>query len=115
MAGWYWREEATLFMSIQIYNDGLAGAGASETSRAQELSRTTTGGAPSSGSTAGGEDQVQISSVSSSLSAQGSERAARVQELAAAYQSGQYHVNSLDLSKALVDNALKTGGVEGQE
>lgn len=115
MAVWYWREEATLCMSIQIYNDGLAGAGASETSRAQELSRTTTGGAPSSGSAAGGEDQVQISSVSSSLSAQGSERAGRVQELAGAYQSGQYHVNSLDVSKALVDHALKAGGVEGEE
>lgn len=102
-------------MSIQIYNDGLAGAGASETSRAQELSRATTGGKPISGSTAGAEDQVDISSLSSTLAAQGSQRASRVQELAAAYQSGNYHVNSMDVSKAMVNNALKAGAAEGEQ
>jgi anti-sigma28 factor (negative regulator of flagellin synthesis) len=102
-------------MSIQIYNDGLAGAGgASETSRTQELSRPATGGSAPSGAAAG-EDQVQISSLSSNLSAQGSQRAARVQELAAAYQSGQYQVNSLEVSKALVNQAIKAGGVEGEQ
>jgi anti-sigma28 factor (negative regulator of flagellin synthesis) len=101
-------------MSIQIYNDGLAGAGASETSRAQETSRVAAGGSkPASGSGAGGEDQVQISSISSSLSAQGSDRAARVQQLAAAYQSGRYEVNATEVSNALVNNALQSGSVEG--
>lgn len=102
-------------MSIQIYNDGLAGAGASETSRAHELSRVSTGGKPSSGSSAGAEDQVEISSVSSTLAAQGSQRASRVQELAAAYQSGNYRVNSMDVSKAIVNNALKAGGAESEQ
>lgn len=102
-------------MSIQIYNDGLAGLGASETSRAQEVSRATTGGKPSSGSAASGEDQVEISSLSSTLAAQGSEHAARVQQLAAVYQSGNYQVNSMDVSKAMVDNALKAGGSEGPQ
>jgi anti-sigma28 factor (negative regulator of flagellin synthesis) len=102
-------------MSIQIYNDGLAGAGASETSRAHEVSRATTGGKAASGSAASGEDQVEISSVSSTLAAQGSQRAARVQELAAAYQSGNYRVNSTDVSKAIVNNALKAGGAEGEQ
>lgn len=101
-------------MSIRIYNDGLAGAAASETSRAQELSRTSSTGRPSSGSTAGGEDQVQISSVSEALSAQASSRAAHVQELAAAYQSGRYQVNSTDVSRAIVNNALGVGNTESE-
>lgn len=102
-------------MSIQIYNDGLAGAGASEASRIQELSRATTGGKQTSGASSGGEDQVQISPLSSSLAAQGSDRAARVQQLAAAYQSGNYQVNPTEVSRAIVNHALLSGGVEGGE
>jgi anti-sigma28 factor (negative regulator of flagellin synthesis) len=98
-------------MSIRIYSDGLAGTAASETSRAQELSRTTTG-RTSSWSPAGGEDQVQISSLSEALSAQGSQRTARVQDLAAVYQSGRYQVNSMDVSHAIVNNALQAGSTE---
>lgn len=101
-------------MSIQIYNDGLAGAGASETSRTQELSRAATAGKPSSAASSSGEDQVQISSLSSSLETQGSQRAARLQQLAAAYQSGQYEVNSMDVSRAIVNNALQAGSVESE-
>ena len=102
-------------MSIQIYNDGLAGAGASETSRAYEVSRATSGGKASTGTTAGAEDQVEISALSSTLAAQGSQRASRVNELAAAYQGGNYQVNSMDVSKAIVNNALKAGGVEDEQ
>ena len=101
-------------MSILIYNDGLAGAGASGPSRAQDVTHAATTPSHSSGSTAGGEDQVHISSLSSSLSAQGSQRAAHVQALAALYQSGKYEVNSTEVSKALVNNALKAGGAEGE-
>jgi anti-sigma28 factor (negative regulator of flagellin synthesis) len=102
-------------MSIQIYNDGLAGA-TSGVGGAQDISRVSTGGhKPASGSGASGEDQVQISSISSTLSAQGSDRAARVQQLAAAYQSGNYQVNSVDVSKAMVNHALQSGSVEGGE
>lgn len=102
-------------MSIQIYNDGLAGSAAAGTGRTQELSQAATGSKPASGSTSSGEDQVEISSLSSTLSAQGSQRAARVQELAAAYQSGRYEVNSMDVSKAMVSHALQSGGVEGEQ
>ena len=101
-------------MSIRIYNYGLAGTAASETSRAQELSRTSTTGGTSSGSTADGEDQVRISSLSEALSAQGSQRAARVQDLAAVYQSGRYQVNSMDVSHAIVNNALQAGSTESE-
>jgi anti-sigma28 factor (negative regulator of flagellin synthesis) len=101
-------------MSIRIYNDGLAGTAASEASRAQELSRATSSGTRSSGPAAG-EDQVQISSLSETLSAQSSHRAARVQELAAAYQSGKYQVNSTDVSRSIVNQALKAGSTESSE
>jgi len=99
-------------MSIQIYNDGMAGAAASGAGRTQEVSHAATGGKSSAGSNSG-EDQVQISSLSSALSSQGSDRAARVQQLAAAYQSGHYQVNAMDVSKAIVNHALNSGGVEG--
>jgi anti-sigma28 factor (negative regulator of flagellin synthesis) len=101
-------------MSIQIYNDGLAGAGASEATRTQDLSRATTGGKPSSGAASSGEDQVQISSLSSTLTADGSQHAARVQELSAVYQSGGYNVNSMDVSRAIVNHALTSAGMEGE-
>jgi anti-sigma28 factor (negative regulator of flagellin synthesis) len=103
-------------MSIQIYNDGLAGAGASETSRAQDVSRAASlSPGSTSASSSSGEDQVQISSLSSALSAQGSQREAHVAQLAAAYQSGRYEVNAMDVSKALVNQALKAGGAEGEQ
>jgi anti-sigma28 factor (negative regulator of flagellin synthesis) len=103
-------------MSIQIHNDGLAGAGASGTGRAQELSRATTGGGhPASGSGGVGEDQVSISAISSSISSQGSDRAARVQQLAAAYQGGHYQVNATEVSRAMVNHALQAGSVDGDQ
>ena len=102
-------------MSIQIYNDGLAGAGASEAARTQELGHATSGSKAITPAGSGAEDQVQISSVSSALTAQGSERAAQVQALAAVYQSGHYQVNSMDVSRAIVNHALQAGGVEGGE
>ena len=102
-------------MSIQIYNDGLAGLGSSEAARTQELSRATTGGKQTSGASSGGEDQVQISSLSSTLAAQGSDRAARLSQLAAVYQSGGYEVNSMDVSRAIVNHALQAGSVESDQ
>jgi len=102
-------------MSIRIYSDGLAGTAASETSRAQELSRTGSSSKPSVGSAAGGEDQVQMSSLSEALTSQGSERAARVQELAAAYQKGGYQANSMDVSRAILNNALQAGGMGSEQ
>lgn len=101
-------------MSIQIYNDGLAGAGASEATRTQDLSRATTGGKPTSGASFSGEDQVQISSLSTTLTADGSQHAARVQQLAAVFQGGRYEVNSMDVSRAIVNQALTSPGMEGE-
>ncbi|HUB77895.1 MAG TPA: flagellar biosynthesis anti-sigma factor FlgM [Bryobacteraceae bacterium] len=102
-------------MSIQIYNDGLAGAGASEAARTQELSHATPAGKPASGAAAGAEDQVQISSLSSTITSQASDRAARVAQLASVYQTGQYQVNSVEVSRAMVNHALQSGSVEGDK
>jgi anti-sigma28 factor (negative regulator of flagellin synthesis) len=99
-------------MSIRIYNDGLAGASALENSRAEQLSRTGGTGKPGAGAGPGGEDQVQMSSLSEALTAAQSQRATNVQQLAAAYQSGHYHVDSTDVSRALVSHALEAGGAE---
>jgi hypothetical protein len=48
------------------------------------------------------------------LTADGSQHAARVQQLAALYQNGQYQVNSTDVSRAIVNNALTSEGMEGE-
>lgn len=99
-------------MSIQIYNDGLAGA--SGLGRTQDVSRATTGGITPASVPGSGEDQVSISSVSSTLSANSADRASRVAELAAAYQSGNYQVNPTDVSRAMVNQALQNGGMESE-
>jgi hypothetical protein len=101
-------------MSIRIYNDGLAGAAASETSRAEQLARTAGTGKPGAGTGAVGEDQVQISSLSEAVTAAQTQRSATLQRLAAVYQSGNYQVNSADLSHALVNNALQAGATESE-
>ena len=104
-------------MSIRIYTDGLAGAAASEASRNEELSRTSTAGKqPVGGSSGEGGDHVQISSLSASIAAASSQQdgtqSHRVGQIAAQYQNGTYHVDSLQLSRALVSNAIRSGGVE---
>lgn len=96
-------------MSIRIYNDGMAGAAAAEASRAQDVSRPTSSGKAAEGIASLGGDHVEISSLSASVASQSSQRSARVQELAAMYQSGRYEVNSMDVSRAIVNNALSAG------
>lgn len=102
-------------MSIRIYNENLAGTAASQTSNAAEVSRAGGSGKPPRSSGVSGEDQVQISSVSESIATQSSQRAARVQSLAALYQSGKYQVNSNEVAHAMVNSALKAGDAESGE
>jgi hypothetical protein len=102
-------------MSIRIYNDGLAGTAASETSRAQEATRASGSGKSAGGSGAVGEDQVQISSLSEAITAQSSQRAAFVQNLAAVYQSGRYQASPAAVGQALVDQALSAGSMESSQ
>jgi anti-sigma28 factor (negative regulator of flagellin synthesis) len=106
-------------MSIQIYNDGLAGASASQAERTQ--GPTIGSSNPprrDNGLSNSGSDHVAISSLSESITAAGRiddvKQAARVSQLTALYQSGQYHVDSLQLSRTLVSQALNTGTADGR-
>ncbi|MGA1996704.1 MAG: flagellar biosynthesis anti-sigma factor FlgM [Bryobacteraceae bacterium] len=102
-------------MRIRLQNDGVAGA---STSAASQTNLTQSGSSitPASGFSTGGADQVEISSLSESISsassALGSQQADRVSQLAAVYAKGQYQVDSVQLSHALVSHALASGSVE---
>ena len=104
-------------MDIRIQSESLEGANALQTSRTQE---TPLAGQSErqSGIKAleGGQDSVQISSLSEQISAinqqQDVEASNRVAALAALYAHGNYQVDAQKLSRALVSDAL-SGGVEG--
>jgi anti-sigma28 factor (negative regulator of flagellin synthesis) len=98
-------------MDIRIHGESLEGANALETSRAQE--------APQAGQSdplrgfkplEGGQDSVQLSSLSARISEinqqQDVEASNRVAALAALYARGNYKVDAGDLSRALVSHAL---------
>ncbi len=79
-----------------------------------QLGRTGTVG--SSGPGRGGQtrpdrDRVQLSDLSSHLLAMaeagGADRSARVQQLSADYRAGRYQVDAHELSRCLVDEAIR--------
>jgi hypothetical protein len=99
-------------MSIRIQNDGIAAAAASQTAPAEKTGKP---GSTSSGSIgSSGADQVDISSLSGSIaaasSALASQQSARVSQLTGLYASGQFQVNSAQLSSALVTSAMGSAG-----
>jgi hypothetical protein len=101
-------------MSILIHNDGSAGTSASQAERAQ--SSAIGSGIPvkqGTGLSSGGGDHVSISSLSESIAAASHadevQQAARVRQLTALYQSEQYRVDTHQLSRTLVSQALDTG------
>jgi anti-sigma28 factor (negative regulator of flagellin synthesis) len=103
-------------MRIRLQNDGVAGASA-----AGQINPTQPGSsiAPASGLNTAGADQVEISSLSESISSTSSaleaQQAGRVNQLAAIYAKGQYQVDSAQLSHALVSHALASAPVENDE
>jgi anti-sigma28 factor (negative regulator of flagellin synthesis) len=59
-----------------------------------------------------GPDRISLSDLGSvvrSASGDNPGRTEKVSQLAAAYKSGSYHVNSHAVSKGIVDDALQTG------
>jgi anti-sigma28 factor (negative regulator of flagellin synthesis) len=95
---------------MRIYDQNLNGAGAAQTGAANEVQRTDReGGARAHGATSD-RDRVELSSSLASLSrtleAHHADRAARVQELAAQYQRGEYRPDSAATSRAMVGEAL---------
>jgi anti-sigma28 factor (negative regulator of flagellin synthesis) len=61
-------------------------------------------GRDSSGS--GGQDSIQISGASSALNRLATDRAAHIQQLTAAVQSGSYGISSATLAGAMVAHSL---------
>lgn len=102
-------------MNIRIQNDQTAGAASTPAQRTDQSARFSVGGAKSGGGISNhGEDQVDVSSVTSSIgaavSAQNAARSSRVQQLGALYASGNYSPDSFRTSQALVSGALGAVG-----
>jgi anti-sigma28 factor (negative regulator of flagellin synthesis) len=101
-------------MSMRIQNDALAAAAASQTAPAESAKQA--GSSKPSGSSLHGTDQVDISSFSANVADSNAtlaaQQAARVKHLAALYAAGQYHVDSAQLSRAMVSRAISGGSVE---
>lgn len=100
---------------MKIYDQNLAGASAAEAGRSQEAQRTGRAGNSSTGATAdAGGDHVALSdtltSLSRAMSSYSENRSAKVQALAAQYNSGTYQVDSLATSRGIVAEALMYGG-----
>ena len=101
---------------MRVYDVNLTGASAAGSAKSQETQRTDSSGSIRGGSAggSGNADRVEFSSalgsLSRALSADGSARANRVQHLAALYQSGSYHPDSMATSRAMVSDALAGAG-----
>ena len=104
-------------MSIQIQNDSLAGMLAPGLGRADQISSPAS--SPSQSTTKSGNrggDNVEISSLSQSVTAastvQDAQHASRIKALTALYRSGQYNIDSAQVSRAIVSQALGDGAGE---
>ena len=101
---------------MRIYDTNLTGTSASETGRAQEsqkLNRAGAGKTLAGGGLDGSTDRVEfsgtLSRLSRSLATFESNRASRIQTLAAEYQKGNYKPDSLATSRGIISDALSTG------
>jgi anti-sigma28 factor (negative regulator of flagellin synthesis) len=96
---------------MRIYDRNLTGAAGAEAGRTQETQRSDN--ASGTGRTSGGSqsgDRVEFSQtlgrLSHALAHDSSSRSAKVQALAASYQSGNYQTDSAAVSRAMVSDAL---------
>jgi len=107
-------------MDIRIQSESLEGANALHTSRTEETALAGQSERKSGlKALAGGQDSVQISSLSEQISAinqqQDVQASTRVAALTALYAQGNYQVDSASLSRALVSHALSGVAEGGQE
>lgn len=102
-------------MSMQIHNDGIASSASLQSTPVQGVAQPGSA-APASSAVDIGADQVEISSLSGNIAASADalagQNAARVAHLAALYAKGEYQVDSGQLSRALVSDAMAGGGLE---
>jgi hypothetical protein len=82
--------------------------GAAETGRARESQSIGRDGRSGSSGASGalGYDHVELSSLSSALNANASSRSARIEQLTAQYQAGQYRPEPAEISKSMVSAAI---------
>ena len=104
-------------MSIRIQNDVISGGASHEVNRPGEAGHAGSGRSRVGSGTASG-DQVEISSAAQTFSdgvhASSVQHSARVKELSALYASGQYHVDSHQVSRALVNSGISSAGPAGK-
>jgi hypothetical protein len=102
-------------MSMRIHNDGIAAAAAPPPAPAENVAQlgSSTLVAPIANT---GGDQVDISSfsgsVASSVGALAEQQATRVSHLAALYARGEYQLDSMQTSRALLSGAIASGPAE---
>jgi|SRR5581483_10278114 len=99
---------------MRIHDQNLTGAAAAGSGRAQESQRVERGREARGAGHGSGGDRVELSStlatLARALDANGADRTARVQELAAQYRSGRYRPDAAAMSRAMVGEALASGG-----
>jgi anti-sigma28 factor (negative regulator of flagellin synthesis) len=95
--------------AMKVTSQDLSGLGAAGASGAQETQKAD-GGGKSAGRGGGGSDRVDFSStlgsLSRAMSSDGASRQAKVQALAAQYQSGRYTADSAAIGRGLISEAL---------
>lgn len=101
---------------MRVDDRNLTSIPAAESGRTQEAQRTSRedgARSVSSGENNGSGDQVELSStlgsLSRAMSAYGSDRQNRVEELAGQYQAGSYEPDSVGTSRGLISEALAAG------
>ncbi len=100
-------------LQVRIPTESLGNTAASQTGKTAEPSQTTKSPSRNPDTGGSGEDRVELSSLSESIASAGrigdAQQAGRVRQLASLYATGRYQVDSLDVSKAIVAEALGTG------
>jgi anti-sigma28 factor (negative regulator of flagellin synthesis) len=102
---------------MRVDDRNLTSATPAEAARAQEADKSGRNQEVRTGTAATDKtgDRVELSStletLSRAMSALGSERANRVQALAAQYQSGSYHADSAATARGIVSEALLAEGL----
>jgi anti-sigma28 factor (negative regulator of flagellin synthesis) len=97
---------------MRVDDRNLTGTAPAQSGRTQQTGKSNRNQAVRTGTAATGEtgDRVELSNtletLSRAMSAFGSERANRVQALAAQYQSGSYHADSAATARGMVSEAL---------
>jgi anti-sigma28 factor (negative regulator of flagellin synthesis) len=95
---------------MRVYDQNLNGASAAQTGGAHEVQRPDRENGARAHGTASDRDRVELSSSLASLSrtleSHHTDRASRVQELAAQYQRGEYRADSAATGRAMIAEAL---------